>query len=213
MQENDETSNDEIIGEADNPYETDYELGRDNVRFWGFDLHNPVFFVSAALILLFVSVTLLFQDSASSVLLGARDWVLSTLDWFFVSTINIVLLLAIAIGLSPLGKIRLGGEEAQPEFSLLSWLAMLFSAGMGIGMVFYGAAEPLAYYTDWSGTPYDVTPGTPEAERLAFSATLFHWGLAPWSVYAIVGLSLAFFTFNKGLPLTIRSVFGDGRGM
>ena len=84
---------------------------------------------------------------------------------------------------------------------------MLFAAGVGIGFMFYGAAEPLAYYTDWYGTPLGVEPGTPAAERLAFSATIFHWGLAPWAIYAIVGLSLGFFAHNKGLPLSIRSAF------
>ncbi len=90
---------------------------------------------------------------------------------------------------------------------MASWIAMLFSAGVGIGMLFYGAAEPMAYYTDWGGTPLNVEALTPEAERLALGATVFHWGLTPWAVYAVIGLALAFFSFNKGLPLTIRSAF------
>jgi len=84
---------------------------------------------------------------------------------------------------------------------------MLFAAGVGIGMTFYGAAEPLSYYTGVFGTPLGVSPGTEEAYRLAFSATIFHWGLSGWSVYAIIGLSLAFFSYNWKLPLTIRSIF------
>jgi len=84
---------------------------------------------------------------------------------------------------------------------------MLFSAGIGIGMVFYGSAEPMAYYTDWGGTPLNVEPRTAEAEKLALAATIFHWGLTPWAIYAVIGLALAFFAFNKGLPLTIRSAF------
>jgi len=84
---------------------------------------------------------------------------------------------------------------------------MLFSAGVGIGMTFYGAAEPLSYYTGIFGTPLNVNPVTEEAQRLAFSATIFHWGINGWSVYAIIGLSLAFFCYNRNLPLTVRSIF------
>ena len=108
---------------------------------------------------------------------------------------------------SPFGRIRLGGDDAKPEFGFISWVCMLFSAGVGIGMTFYGAAEPLAYYTGTYGTPLGVTAETPEAYRLAFSATLFHWGISGWSVYALIGLAIGFFTFNRELPLTIRSIF------
>tara|TARA_Y100001960_G_scaffold193987_1_gene203084 strand:- start:187 stop:1557 length:1371 start_codon:yes stop_codon:yes gene_type:complete len=108
---------------------------------------------------------------------------------------------------SPFGKIKLGGEDSIPEFSFISWVCMLFAAGVGIGMTFYGAAEPLSYYTGIFGTPLNVSPESEEAYRLAFSATIFHWGLNAWSVYAIVGLSLAFFCYNWKLPLTIRSIF------
>lgn len=118
-----------------------------------------------------------------------------------------MLVFCVAIALSPLGKIRLGGADAKSEFGTASWIAMLFSAGIGIGMVFYGAAEPMAYYTDWGGTPLNIEARTPEAERLALGATVFHWGLTPWAVYAVIGLALAFFAYNKGLPLTIRSAF------
>lgn len=191
-------------GEA---YDTDYEIGQDNVDFLGMDLHNPVFFIGAALILTFAGLTLAFPENAGLMLNGAKNWTLEYFDWFFVIATNIVLLFCIFLAVSPLGRIRLGGADAKPEFGVLSWLSMLFSAGVGIGMVFYGAAEPVAYYTDWAGTPLDVAPRTPEAQRLAFSATIFHWGLTPWAVYAVIGLSLAYFTFNKGLPLTIRSAF------
>jgi len=189
------------------PYKTDYEIGQDNVTFFGLDLHNPVFFLSGVAVLLFVLTTLAMPELAGAWLGTARTWTLQNFDWFFVIVTNLLVLFCIALFLSPMGRIRLGGAQAKPEFSTLSWLSMLFSAGVGIGMVFYGAAEPLAYYTNWSGTPLDVAPGTAEAQRLAFSATIFHWGLTPWAVYAVMGLSLAFFTFNKGLPLTIRSCF------
>lgn len=188
-------------------YDTDYEIGQDNVDFLGMDLHNPVFFIGAALILAFAGLTLAFPVNAGLMLNGAKTWTLEYFDWFFVIATNLVLLFCIFLAVSPLGRIRLGGADAKPEFGALSWLSMLFSAGVGIGMVFYGAAEPVAYYTDWGGTPLDVAARTPEAQRLALSATIFHWGLTPWAVYAVIGLSLAYFTFNKGLPLTIRSAF------
>ncbi|WP_375204673.1 BCCT family transporter [Hyphococcus sp.] len=204
--ENEELLPEELAPE-ESAYETDYTTGQDNIEFLGLDIHNPVFFASAALILSFAGSVLLFPDSAGGVLTDARDWTLLHFDWFFVLATNIIFLFCLFLGFSPLGKIRLGGPEARPEFGTLSWLSMLFSAGVGIGMVFYGAAEPAAYYTDWFGTPLDVAPRTPEAERLALSATIFHWGVTPWAVYAVIGLALAFFTFNKGLPLTIRSAF------
>ncbi len=197
----------EELAPKSSAYDTDYETGQDNVSFLGLDLHNPVFFCSAVAVLTFVVGALLFPAEASGLMLGAKAWTLNNADWLFVVTTNVVFLVCVAIGVSPLGAIRLGGPDATPEFSTKSWLSMLFSAGVGIGMVFYGAAEPLAYYTDWSGTPLNAPPLTPEAKRLAFSATIFHWGVTPWAVYAVVGLSLAFFTFNKGLPLTIRSAF------
>ncbi|WP_292744490.1 BCCT family transporter, partial [Methylophaga sp. UBA3595] len=117
--------------------------------------------------------------------------------------------------------IRIGGVEAKPDFSRLSWFSMLFAAGMGIGLVFYGVSEPLSHYnsafggtsvgtdglrTDWA--PLGGAAGDPEAARkLGMAATIFHWGLHPWAIYAIVALSLAIFSFNKGLPLTVRSIF------
>ncbi|MEM6748090.1 MAG: BCCT family transporter [Pseudomonadota bacterium] len=188
-------------------YDTDYETGQDNVQVLGMDLHNPVFFISAVAILSFCLGTLAFPGPAKVLLEGAKNWTLSHADWFFVIATNLIFVFCVTIALSPLGKIRLGGDDAVPDFSTKSWLSMLFSAGVGIGLMFYGAAEPLAYYTDWFGTPLDVSPYTDEAARLAFSATIFHWGITPWAVYAVMGLALAFFTFNKGLPLTIRSTF------
>jgi BCCT family betaine/carnitine transporter len=188
-------------------YESDYEAGQDNVNPFGLEMHNPVFFISALLIAGFVISTLAFPDTSKIWFEATKAWTLQYFDWFFVLSTNLVLLFCIAILASPLGRIRLGGQDAAPEFSTISWIAMLFSAGIGIGMVFYGSAEPMAYYTDWGGTPLNVEPRTPEAQRLALGATVFHWGLTPWAVYALVGLSLAFFAFNKGLPLTIRSAF------
>ena len=189
------------------PYKTDHEVGEKNIQLLGLDLHNPVFFTSALLILFFVVATLLAPEFAASVLGDARAWTLEHAHWFFSLTIAVVFLFCVYLAVSSLGRIRLGGPNARPDFGTPSWLAMLFSAGVGIGLMFWGAAEPLAYFTGWGGTPLNAIPESPEARRLAMSATIFHWGLHPWSVYALMGLALAFFTFNKGLPLTIRSCF------
>ncbi len=197
-----------IISEnSDGDYQTDYEAGQDNINPFGLEMHNPVFFISAVLIIFFVATTLIFPETSKEALEATKAWTLQYFDWFFVIATNIVLIFCVAVAFSPLGKIRLGGADAKPEYDMASWIAMLFSAGIGIGMVFYGSAEPMAYYTDWGGTPLNVQPRTPEAERLALGATIFHWGLTPWAVYAVIGLALAFFAFNKGLPLTIRSAF------
>lgn len=188
-------------------YDTDYEIGQDNIEVLGLDIHNPVFFMSAGLVIFFSVVSLVFPEATNLALADAKTWTLQSADWLFAITPVIVLLFCLSLAVSPLGRIRLGGADATPDFKIHSWVAMLFAAGVGIGFMFYGSAEPLAYYTDWFGTPLSVAPGTPAAERLAFSATIFHWGLAPWAIYAIVGLALGFFAHNKGLPLSIRSAF------
>lgn len=193
--------------EQSSEYETDYEVGQDNVEVMGLDIHNPVFFLSAGLVILFSALTLLFPEASNSVLEGTKSWTLNSADWLFAVTPVIILAFCLALCFSPLGRIRLGGQEATPDFKIHSWIAMLFAAGVGIGFMFYGAGEPLAYYTDRFGTPLNAEAGTDEAERLAFSATIFHWGLAPWAIYAVVGLALGFFAHNKGLPLSIRSAF------
>ena len=204
----DETSTNEIIvPQEELIYETDYEIGQDNVDVMGLDIHNPVFFLSAGIVLLFSALSLAFPKIASDVLNSSKAFTLETFDWLFAATPVIVLAFCLFLCISPLGRIRLGGQDATPEFGRLSWVAMLFAAGVGVGFMFWGAAEPLAYYSGWSGTPLNVAAGSPEGKELAFAATLFHWGLAPWAIYAVAGLSLGFFAHNKGLPLSVRSAF------
>ena len=188
-------------------YETDYEAGQDNVQVLGMDMHNPVFFISAVLILAFVIGTLIFPAEAKTALDGAKGWTIDNFDWLFMVGANIFVLFCIALIFLPVGKIRLGGKEARPDFSTLSWFAMLFAAGMGIGLMFWSVAEPVGYYTDWFGTPLNVEPNTPQAKDMALGAVMYHWGLHPWAIYGVVALSLAFFAYNKGMPLTIRSAF------
>jgi BCCT family betaine/carnitine transporter len=191
----------------ENVYDTDYEVGQDNVQVLGMDVHNPVFGVSTGFILLFIIGTLLFPAEAKVALTGARSWSIDNFDWLFMIGGNIFVLFCLALIVLPVGKIRLGGEGAKPEFSTMSWFSMLFAAGMGIGLMFWSVAEPVAYYTDWYGTPLNVAPRTAEGANLALGATMFHWGLHPWAIYGVVALALAYFCYNKGLPMTIRSAF------
>ncbi|MDX1633828.1 MAG: BCCT family transporter [Marinobacter sp.] len=188
-------------------YQTDYVVGQDNVARFGFDMHNIVFPFTALLIVLFVIGTLIFPAASKEMLDGAKNGAIAIFDWGFLLSANLFVLFCLILIFMPIGKIRIGGMDAKPEFSTLSWFAMLFAAGMGIGLMFWAVAEPVAYYTDWYGTPLGAEPNTPEGARMAMGATMYHWGLHPWAIYAIVGLSLSFFAYNKGLPLTIRSAF------
>ncbi|MBS97690.1 MAG: glycine/betaine ABC transporter [Oceanospirillaceae bacterium] len=188
-------------------YDTDYQVGQDNVKLMGLDVHNPVFGISAGLILMFIIATLLFPSGAKEALTGARGWSIENFDWLFMIGCNLFVIFCLALIFLPVGRVRLGGVNAKPEFSTLSWFSMLFAAGMGIGLMFWSVAEPVAYYTNWYGTPLNAPANTPEGASMALGATMFHWGLHPWAIYGVVALALAFFAYNKGLPLTIRSAF------
>lgn len=210
---------------AANPIETDYEIGQDNfttqIGPFGLDVHNPVFLISGLSIVAFVFLTLAFQDSVGPMFNDMRGWLTSSLDWFFLSAANVFVLLCLFLIVSPLGKVRLGGQDATPDYSYSGWFAMLFAAGMGIGLMFYGVSEPISHFTtsmggavvgdggartDWA--PLGGAMGDADgAFDLGMAATIFHWGLHPWAIYATVALALALFSFNKGLPLTMRSVF------
>ena len=210
--------------------ETDYEIGQHNVEGsvgpFGFDIHNPVFAISGVAIVAFVFYTLALPDQAG----GLFSWLFSAVtkgfDWFFLGAANIFVIFCLVLIFTPLGKVRLGGVDARPDYNYVGWFAMLFAAGMGIGLMFYGVSEPMSHFsssmggtaseggvrTDWA--PLGAAGGNEaEAVRLGMAATIFHWGLHPWAIYAVVALALALFSYNKGLPLTIRSafypIFGD----
>ncbi|MEZ0574816.1 BCCT family transporter [Halodesulfovibrio aestuarii] len=169
-----------------------------------FDVHPYIFFISAGLIVLLVALTIYLGKDIKDFFGIIQTGISTYTGWFFVLTMNIILVSTFLFMFSRFGDIRLGGDNAVPEFSMIGWFAMLFSAGMGIGLLFYGVAEPMFHFIS---SPFSDTPGSPEAARRAMDFTFLHWGLHPWSVYALVGLSLAFFSFNKGYPLTIRSAF------
>ena len=189
-------------------HNTDYSVGQDNIQKWGFDIHNPVFVISASLILLFLIATLVSDSATAKAVLDGLKWdIIGTFDALFIWSGNFFVIFCLILIVSPYGKIRIGGKDAKPDHSTISWLAMLFAAGMGIGLMFWSVAEPVAYLTGWYKTPLGVEPNTAEAARMAMGATMYHWGLHPWAIYGVVALSLAFFAYNKGLPLSIRSSF------
>ena len=171
--------------------------------FWRLDVHPIVFPVGALIILLTVALTLIFHENMGDIFSTLQSNIATLGGWFFVTAMNAILIFVVYLLISRFGDIRLGGHDAKPEFSNLGWISMLFSAGMGIGLLFYGVAEPMFHFM---ASPL-AEPGTTEAARVAMDITFLHWGLHPWAIYCLVGLSLAFFAFNKGLPLSIRSVF------
>ena len=219
-------------------------------KLFGLNIYlTPVFVISGITIVLFIVGSLIFQDQATKLFGGVRTWLTTNLDWLFMSTANLVVLFCLIVAISPLGKIRLGGPDAKPEYSYLTWLAMLFAAGVGIGLLFFGVLEPVTYYQapplgvetvydkEAVYTEVDVQTGdalqaedadkgfstkkfynaesVPDIEdstvkraaSLGIAATVFHWGLHGWGVYGIVGLALAFFAYNRGFPMLIRSAF------
>ena len=195
------------LDELKDEYDTDYQAGQDNVNVMGLDIHNPVFMVAAILILIFVVSTLMAPEAMGGLMGGLRGFFEGNFHFAFISAGNLFVLFCLALIVLPVGSIRLGGVNAKTEFSTMSWFSMLFAAGMGIGLMFWAVAEPVGYYTEWFGTPLNIAGGTPAAERAAMGATMYHWGLHPWAIYGVVALALAFFAYNKGLPLTIRSTF------
>ena len=137
-------------------YDIEYELGQNNVEILGMDVHNPVFGISALLIIVFVAGTIMFPELANSYLSAVKSWCLVNFDWFFMGSANVLVLFCLFLVVSRFGKVRLGGESAKPDFNRTSWFSMLFAAGMGIGLMFWGVAEPMAYFSGWGGTPLAV---------------------------------------------------------
>ena len=207
-----------------NLIDTDYVIGQDNITpaplGIRLDLHGKVFTISALVVLFFVFITLALQQQVAPLFTGIFNFLTTNLSWFFIFAANIFVLLTLVLIFTPLGKVRLGGRDATPDYSYPGWFAMLFAAGMGIGLLYFGVSEPLGHFNaafdgtvmengariDWAplgGAEGDAAAAT----SLGMAATIFHWGLHPWAIYAVVALALALFSFNKGLPLTMRSVF------
>ena len=204
-----------------------YMHEREYKKLFGLEIYlTPVFVISSIAIVAFIIGSLVFQDGATKLFGGLRVWLTTNLDWLFMITANLVFLFCLVVALSPFGKIRLGGADAKPEYSYLTWLAMLFAAGVGIGLLFFGVSEPITYFQGGGYSPlgietiYDPAtaytaenvpdagdPKVQTAASVGIATTVFHWGLQGWAIYGVVGLALAFFAYNRGLPLLIRSAF------
>ncbi|WP_026839367.1 BCCT family transporter [Gillisia sp. JM1] len=170
---------------------------------FGLEVNGPVFFTSAITIIIIITLTLMFKEQAEGYFTATQDFVANKAGWFFILSVNVFLIFMIYLAFSKFGQLRIGGQSAKPEFKTLSWFAMLFSAGMGIGLLFWSISEPIYHFL----SPPMAEGGTAEAAKEAMKFTFLHWGFHAWAVYALVGLSLAYFTYSRGLPLTIRSVF------
>ena len=164
-------------------------------------VNPPVFFISAALILAFVLFGAVFPQQAGSVFDALQARIVHDFGWFYILAVALFLIFVLFLMFSRYGDVRLGPDDSEPEYSYLSWFAMLFSAGMGIGLLFFGVAEPIQHYAK----PPVGEGGTIEAARQAMILTFFHWGVHAWAIYIVVGLALAYFAFRRGLPLTLRS--------
>lgn len=169
-----------------------------------FDIHGPVFWPAAIIIVLFITITLMVGEPMEEVFADIQDGISDNAGWFFVLVVNIFLFFTLYLAFSRFGKIRLGGKNAEPEFGTMAWFAMLFSAGMGIGILFWSVAEPIYHF---QAPPISGEGESRESAIEAMSFTYLHWGLHAWGIYALVGMALAFFSYNRKLPLTIRSVF------
>jgi BCCT family betaine/carnitine transporter len=221
-----DTTNDQGIPEPEGEVDlidTEYDIGQDNIEGsvgpFGFDIHNPVFAISSMTVVAFVAYALLAPNQAGEFFGWLRPALTSNFDWFFLLSANVFVIFCLVLVVLPVGKVRLGGADATPDYSYAGWFAMLFAAGMGIGLMFFGVLEPAYYFgTPWGdeplGTvrPFDgdgnlIAANVEEARRMALAATSYHWALHPWAIYAVVALALALFTYNKGLPLSIRSAF------
>ncbi|WP_018233838.1 BCCT family transporter [Thioalkalivibrio thiocyanodenitrificans] len=169
-----------------------------------FSTVNPVVFTaSAIMVVVFVAFGVAFPVTAAAVFDGIHGFITEYLGWGYLLVVTLFVAFLVWLGFSRYGAIRLGQPEDRPEFGYGAWFAMLFSAGMGIGLVFWSVAEPILHYQN----PPHAEGGTHEAARQAMVYTFFHWGLHAWAVYVVLGLSVAYFSFRHRLPLTIRSIF------
>lgn len=199
------------IATDDSDDEITEKLRRQGARISKGTIAPAVFWPAMAVILGVALLSVLFPESAGDVMETSQGWIVANLGWFYMLAIGIFVAFAIIVALSSWGSIRLGRDDDEPEFGLLSWFAMLFSAGMGVGLVFYGVAEPLGYTTNSPKPGWDVE-GV-EASGLAMAQTFLHWGLHPWAAYAVIGLAIAYAMHRRGRPVSIRwalePIFGE----
>jgi len=176
----------------------------DKKTLFGAAINPPVFFGSLIVLLVTITATIIIGEPAEDLFARAQTVISDASGWFFILLVNVLLFFLVFLAFSKFGNIRLGGKDATPDFSRASWFAMLFSAGMGIGLVFWGVAEPISHF---NYNPFVDNTDAVASAKSAMGFTFLHYGIHAWAIYTIVALALAFFTFNLKLPLTIRSVF------
>jgi len=169
---------------------------------WLKGLNPTVALTAKAMVVVFVLFGVLMTDSASELFVALKDGIIASVSWFYIGAVTACLILVIWLMVSRFGAIKLGRPDEKPEFSYVSWFAMLFAAGMGIGLIFWSVAEPVSHFIT---NPFVQSGETPKAAQAAMRITFLHWGLHPWAIYALVGLIFAYFSFRKGLPLSPRS--------
>jgi len=166
---------------------------------------GPVFYSSSALIAIFVILAVLFPQGSKVVFDAIQDWIAESAAWFYMLSVAAYLGIVVGLAITRFGEIKLGPDHSEPDYTYTSWFAMLFSAGMGIGLMFFGVAEPIWHFY---APPNEIMEGgTVAAAREAMKVTFFHWGIHAWAIYALVALSLAYFAYRHGLPLAVRSAF------
>ncbi|MCY4276167.1 MAG: BCCT family transporter [Gammaproteobacteria bacterium] len=193
----------------DSDFQTDFKLGQDNIQPFGLDINNPVFLISGLLIIAFVLLALANQQASAEFFGWLRPFLTREFDWFLVISVDIMLIFCLVLIFLPVGSVRIGGKDAKPDYSLSGWIAMMFAAGIGIGLLFFGVLEPTYYNFSEGGNarPLNIDITQPGNEYIGIVGTIHHWGLGGWCVYAVVGLTLAIFAYNKGMPMTLRSAF------
>jgi betaine/carnitine transporter, BCCT family len=186
--------------------------GKSTRTVWGMQIDPVVFFPTALISLAVIAYSIIAPEGSAALFTAIRSSATTQFDWFLMSAGNLLLLFCIGVAVSPLGNIRLGGKDAKPDYSRASWFAMLFGAGMGIGLIFYGVSEPVTHFTasmaGGPAAPLSGAAGDPAMSRdLAMAATIFDWALHPWAMFAVTGLALALFAYDFGMPLSLRSAF------
>ena len=166
-----------------------------------FDILPPVFYPSAVIALVFVGLTIIFDQEAEYLFGQFQGFMSERFGWLLNLSINYYVFFVLFLGFSRQGRIRIGGADARPEFSRFSWIAMLFSAGMGIGLVYFSVAEPMLNYNNPIQTDFNEL----EKAQYAMRNTFFHYGFHVWGIYSLLGIALAYFTFSRRLPLSLRS--------
>ena len=175
------------------------------LEFLGLRVHRTVFPAAVSLIVLASIAALLDPPGFNAEIARIRAGILRYFDDFIMIMGNLFVVLCVGLALSPFGRVRLGGPDARPQFGFISWFSMMFAAGMGVGLLYWGVAEPVAAYTGWPDTPLAVEPRTPAAAHAAMGSALFHWGVHPWAVYLVTSLVVGYFAYNRGLPFAMSS--------